>query len=118
MSMIGSNRNKLKQLKVKLLSGDSAGIEALIFELGSSKAGYSVIPEEIFEGILEILDTNEHLDSQLWAHVLNIFEFESECLSNKQKGRIKSWLKENGKKYTHIHTVQVVSELLNDNYLQ
>jgi len=56
--------------------------------------------------------------SPLSGHLLNFFEFEATYLSQTAKDRCAAFLREWGREFTDVHSVQVVAELRSGPYLK
>ena len=101
-----------------ITNNDEDMIQDIIFSLREVKDQSGFIPDEISFGIIEILRRNEMKASPLAGHLLNFFEFHSTAISPKAKDRCVGFLNAWGDKFTHVHSVQVVTELTYENYLK
>ena len=108
----------IKALAAALAAEDPNAVQSAIFELGQLRTVEDTIPDEIALQVLEMLRRPELGGSSLSGHVLNFFEFESPRLSQLAKDRCAAFLREWGSQFTHVHSVQVVGELLYGDYLR
>lgn len=112
-----SPAQKLAQLRECISLNDREKVEKAIFRMGAAYNGWIRVPDEIVDGLLNILREPHLHDSELAAHVLNYFEFESPRLSSRQKHRVKGFLETHGDCFTDVWSAQVVTELRYENYL-
>lgn len=75
------------------------------------------VPDEIAEEILALLNSENMFDSDMAAHLLNFFQFESGRISKEAKLNCRNFLIRHGNRFTHVHSAHVVAELMEDGYL-
>lgn len=92
-------------------------VQEILFELGSINLNGDFIADKVVYKIISLLKEEDFHDAEIAAHLLNFFEFEAPYLTRSQKIYAQEFLNECGHLFTHIHTMQVVSELLTDDYL-
>jgi len=109
---------KFARLQECLANGDADGVQDAIFDLGPLTNGWRVIPDEVVERLLTLLQGEQMYESQLAGHVLNYFEFEAPRLSARQKSLCTSFLNAHGDQFVDVLSRQVVTELRYDNYLK
>ena len=109
---------RTEQLREALTLNDENAVQRVIFELGAWHEGSDTIPDQIVEEVLTILREPFMYSSSLSGHVLNFFEFESKYLSKRQKDLGAAFLKAHGKAFTDPFSMQVVTELLHDDWLK
>jgi hypothetical protein len=97
--------------------GDADGVQKAIFDLGPTPNNWTTIPDEVVEGLLNLLCRDDMYKSRLAGHILNYFEFEAPKLSEHQKRLCIGFLKAHGNEFTDVHSRQVVAELRGGNYL-
>jgi hypothetical protein len=112
-----SPAQKLSELRECISLNDREKVEQAIFAMGAAYNGWIKIPDEIVDGLLDILREPHLHESELAAHVLNYFEFESPRLSSRQKHRVKGFLEAHGDSFTDVWSAQVVTELKYESYL-
>ena len=108
---------KLGELRECIGLGDRKEVQQAIFALGAAYNGWIRVPDEVVDGLLTILLEPDLHDSDLAAHILNFFEFESNSMSPRQKNLVKGFLQSHGDRFTDVHSAQVVTELRYDHYL-
>lgn len=96
--------------------GDSKLVARLV--AGAQFVGSDLIPDEVAFEILNLAKKESLFGSNIPAHLLNFFEFESARISHTAKARCKAFLREWGDSFTHFHTKQVVAELRGGRYLE
>jgi len=105
------------RLRESLDIGDAGGVQKAIFDLGPTHNCWTAIPDEVVEGLLTLLRSDDMYKSHLDGHVLNYFEFEAPMLSERQKRLCIGFLNAHGDEFTDTHSQQVVAELRGGNYL-
>jgi hypothetical protein len=104
-------------LEQALKVGDPLEVQQSIFEIGRRRDAQGVIPDETAFYLIDVLRRPEMKASALAGHVLNFFEFEAPRLSPRAKDRCLAFLREWGNDFSDVHAMQVVTELLNGDYL-
>ena len=104
-------------LEQAVANEDANATQSAIFELGSRRSTEGLVPDEIAFYVIEVLRRDSMKASPLAGLILNFFEFEAWCLSKRAKERCRAFLREWGKSFTHVHSHQVVTELLHGEYL-
>ena len=112
---LGAEMNEV--LEQAIADGDANAVQSAIFELGSHRSTEGLVPDEVAFYVIEVLRRDSMKASPLAGHILNFFEFEARCLSRRAKERCRAFLREWGKSFTHVHSQQVVTELLHGEYL-
>src|SRR5277367_4938282 len=98
---------KFIRLRDSLDVGDADGVQKAIFDLGPTPNNWTTIPDEVVEGLLNLLRSDDMYKSRLAGHVLNYFEFEAPMLSERQKQLCIDFLKAHGNEFTDVHSRQV-----------
>lgn len=93
-------------------------MQQAVFDLTPALNGWKRVPDEVVEQLLAVLRDEKMYSSELSAHVLNYFEFESHDLTSRQKASCIGFLKAYGDQFTDIYTQQVVAELWEGDYLK
>jgi len=106
----------IDQLKSAVEMGDTGLVADLIAD--APYYGSDLIPDEVSFEILNLTKNESLLSSNIPAHLLNFFEFESARISRRAKERCKAFLREWGDSFTHFHSQQVVAELREGKYLE
>jgi len=106
------------QLENALKSGDAAGVQHAIDEIGHVRDANGMIPEDTAFYIIGILRRAEMKPSPLAGHDLIFFEFESPHLTPPAKDRCAAFLREWGNEFTHFYARHLVTELRAGTYLK
>jgi hypothetical protein len=109
---------KIARLREHIELDDENGVRHAVFDLTPVLNGWKRVPDEVVEQLLAVLRDEKMYSSQLAAHVLNYFEFESHDLTSRQKSLCIGFLKAHGDQFTDIYTQQVVAELCEGDYLK
>ena len=109
---------KIARLRESIELRDEDEVQQAVFDLGPVFSGWKRVPDEVVEQLLTILRDEKMYSSELAAHVLNYFEFESRHLTPRQKSLCIGFLKAHGDQFTHIYSQQVVAELREGDYLR
>ena len=108
----------LTALESAIAAGDAEAVEDAVFALGRLRTSGGQIDDQIPIQILGILRRPEMRGSPLTGRLMNFFEFEATRLSQKVKDRCAAFLREWGSEFTDFHSIQVVGELLQGEYLK
>ena len=109
---------KFARLRESIDAHDADGVQRAVFDLGAIRNNWAVIPDEIVERLLTLLQGESMYKSDLAGHLLSFFEFESSRLSEHAKWLCVGFLNAHGNEFAHAHSRQVVAELREDGYLQ
>ena len=105
-------------LEAAIAADNAEAVQDAIFALGKFRGTDGMLPDELALQLLAILRRQESWQSTVAGHVLNFFEFEAPRLSQNAKDFCLAFLHEWGSRFTDIHSVQVVGELLHGPYLK
>lgn len=88
-----------------------------IYDLGAARNSSGTIPDEVVEGLLTLLRSDDMYKSNLAGNVLRFFEFRTSNLSARQKWLCIGFLNAHGDEFTNPRGQRAVAELREGNYL-
>src|SRR5262249_34850705 len=91
-----SVEEKLARARESLESGDAELLRDAIFDLSPINNGWIAVPDDVVEGLLALLQDDDLNASELPAHILNYFEFESPRMKTHHKRQVIQFLKDHG----------------------
>lgn len=102
---------KFEQLKDALGRDNENDVQQSMWLLSAVANDWSKIPDEVVERLLSLLQDDEMYTSPYAGHLLNVFEFESNKLTDHQKWLCVDFLNAYGDQFRDVHSRQVVTEL-------